>query len=81
MEKNVLKNNEETEKLKKKEILRKKDRLLTHMHAQSAETPDEYSAEYQKLQAPRKDKKLRSYSSESEHSSHEESKSNLVVSL
>lgn len=33
LESNVLKNNEETEKQKKKEILRKKDRLLTHLQS------------------------------------------------
>lgn len=32
LEKNVLKCNEETEKQKKKEILRRKDKLLTSQH-------------------------------------------------
>jgi hypothetical protein len=63
LEKNVLKCNEESEKQKKKEMLKRKDKLL--ISKEPEHMPD--SPEQPQL-APRKQKKARSYSSEGEHS-------------
>ena len=63
LEKNVLKCNEESEKQKKKEMLKRKDKLLISKDPELM--PD--SPEQPQL-APRKQKKARSYSSEGEHS-------------
>lgn len=70
LEKNVLKCNEETEKLKKKEILKNKDRLLTTTYSQSVEVsgePSENPSQYQNSCAPKKDKKQRSFSDDEDH--------------
>jgi hypothetical protein len=82
LEKNVLKCNEESENQKKKEILKKKDRLITHARITDSES-DSVSDSPDQL-APRKHKKLRDYSYEDQQEASAESedaKSNLVLSL
>jgi hypothetical protein len=89
LEKNVLKCNEETEKLKKKEILHRKDKLLTSQQQGRLEVSgdeDSYNCEQssQRNRAPRKHKAKRAFSSSGQSagslSDEEEEKASLIIS-
>lgn len=83
LEKNVLRNNEETEKQKKNEIIRKKDRLLSAHYTRMVDQSEDLSLDsslYQGHRAPRKDKKQRNYQSDSEVHEPVDESVNLEVS-